>query len=87
MLLLPAFLILGLLAGAAHFLALRENTRLYLEGRRHWLALAVQLARLTASSILFVLASLQGTGPLLAAALGFLLARAVVLSRLAGAAP
>jgi F1F0 ATPase subunit 2 len=73
----------GWLAGLVHFSSLWWNTRL-LVTERAGKALVVQLARLTlAAGTLAVLAWL-GAVALLAGALGFLLARQLLLRRFGG---
>jgi F1F0 ATPase subunit 2 len=70
----------GLVAGAGFFLVLRRNTDLF-AGGRIGLAIAMQVARFAVLVPVLVLAARQGAGPLLAAALGVLIARRVVVGR------
>ncbi len=78
---LVACALLGFAAGVVHFLGLRRNVRLYVSAGRLRHAVALQAARLALTVALFAAAALQGAAPLLLAAGGFLLARAVVLAR------
>jgi F1F0 ATPase subunit 2 len=80
------FLSLGLAAGALFFALLRWNTSLYLQPGSVALALAVQTIRVAAVGGLLVLTALHGALPLLMTALGLLIARPIVLRRLAGGA-
>jgi F1F0 ATPase subunit 2 len=81
--------LLGLAAGAAlglaHFASLAWNTRLYVSGGAAR-AFAVQLLRLAVLAAALAGLARLGAPPLLAGALGLLLARRLVLRRL-GAAP
>ena len=82
--LLEAFwLAAGIAGGSVHFALLRWNTRLYLAGANVARALGVQAARLAAVAALLVVAALHGAMPLLAAAIGVVLARLLVLRVLA----
>lgn len=74
-------LMLGFAAGLAHFATLRKVTALYLTGGAPGRALALQLARLVLLTALLAGLALLGAGPLLAGALGVVLARAVILRR------
>jgi len=72
----------GAIIGASHFLSLRWNLRLLAGGRSLMPALAVQLGRFAAiAAILAVIARSFGALPLLAATLGILLARTIVIRR------
>lgn len=72
---------IGLALGAAYFTALRWNVRLYLESGRRRAGIALHLARLAAVTAALWLASCAGAGPLLALALGLLVARPFVTHR------
>jgi len=69
------WLLVGLLGGTAHFVLLRWNTRLYLDGSSIVLAVGVQALRLAAMALLLAFAAWHGAWPLLIAALGVVLAR------------
>lgn len=73
---------LGLLGGAAvgllHFLGLRHTVRLLAAGRTGP-ALALQLVRVLASTVLLAALFALGLGTLIAGLAGFLLARQVLL--------
>jgi F1F0 ATPase subunit 2 len=75
-----AWLTIGALIGASHFLALRWNVRMLAVGRSLTLALTAQLVRFALlASVLTIIASHFGAFPLLAAAAGILPARTAVL--------
>lgn len=69
----------GALLGLLFFGSLRWNARLY--GGRVLLALGAQLARFGVLAVALTLLARWGAAPLLAAALGLMLARRVVLRR------
>ena len=72
----------GTVIGAAHFLSLRWNLRMLAAGRSVLPAAAVQLARFAALGIaLAVIVRTFGALPLLAATLGILAARTVIVRR------
>ncbi len=85
------WLLVGLAGGVAHFALLHRNTTLLLSS---WqasclpstsslaYAIALQVARLAAIAVLLGFAARQGAVPLLLAALGIMLARALVLRRM-----
>jgi F1F0 ATPase subunit 2 len=75
----------GMALGLAHFASLAWNTRLYVKGGAAR-ALTVQLLRLALLALAFAWLARSGALPLLAGALGLLLARRLVLRRL-GAVP
>ncbi|HVJ32726.1 MAG TPA: ATP synthase subunit I [Terriglobia bacterium] len=75
-----AALIAGVALGLLHFSALWWNCRSFAEGRIGF-ALLVQLARFAILILAFVGLVKLGAGPLLAAALGLLLARGAVRRR------
>ncbi|WP_372057163.1 ATP synthase subunit I [Tistrella mobilis] len=70
----------GLIAGGGFFLLLRRNTGLFATGRIG-LAVTMQIARFTVLVPVLVLAAREGAGPLLAAALGVVIARRMVVGR------
>ncbi len=76
------FLAVGLLAGTVHFALLRWNTALFAQPRRIWVAVPLQVARLSVLAGLLVIAALHGALPLLLTALGLLVARPVVMRRI-----
>ncbi|MFL9913747.1 N-ATPase subunit AtpR [Paraburkholderia sp. RL17-337-BIB-A] len=73
-------LALGSLAGAWHFMSLRWNWPLFVEGRAA-AALALQLARFALTGVLLFLLAHVGALALLAGMAGFLLARAIAMRR------
>lgn len=81
-----AYFALGLLAGGAHFASLRGNARLFAGSGSPAAALGLQLLRLGALAGLLVLVALHGALPLLATALGVLVARSIVVRRLGSVA-
>lgn len=72
-------LVLGFILGLFHFGSLKRVSDLYLGGRGGGLAIALQLARLALLVVVMVWLAREGALPLLAAALGLILARVVVL--------
>lgn len=71
----------GLLVGAFHFSSLSWNTRLFAQGSAGK-AVALQLGRIAvAVAVLILLARLLGFAALLCGALGFLVARPLLLWR------
>ena len=75
-----AWLTVGALIGASHFLALRWNVRMLAVGRSLPLALATQLVRFALlAGVLTIIAGHFGAFPLLAAAAGILAVRTTVL--------
>ncbi|OOY11253.1 hypothetical protein BMG00_16120 [Thioclava marina] len=75
-------LLLGFAVGLVHFLSLKRVAALYLGGSVGW-PIALQLIRLAILVVMMVWLAKAGALPLLAGALGVILARIVVL-RLAG---
>ncbi|KEO50878.1 ATP synthase subunit I [Thioclava pacifica] len=75
-------LLLGFAVGLVHFLSLKRVAALYLGGSVAW-PIALQLIRLAILVVMMVWLAKAGALPLLAGALGLILARVVVL-RLAG---
>lgn len=75
-----AWLTVGALIGASHFLALRWNVRMLAVGRSLSLALTAQLVRFAfLAGVLTIIAGHFGAFPLLAASAGILAARTTVL--------
>jgi hypothetical protein len=74
-------LVLGILLGLAYFRAVRLSAELFARGRRVALAITLTLGRLLLLGGLLVLIVRQGALPLLAFALGFLVARALAMRR------
>lgn len=71
------FLLAGIALGGAHFASLARVVTLYGAGARSS-ALLVQLARLLVLAVALILAAHEGALPLLAVALGILVARPLV---------
>lgn len=80
---LALWLAFGLAAGTAHFALLRWNTILYLAGAGILRAMALQALRMVAIVAALIFAAWHGTEALLAAAIGVVLARALVLRLMA----
>jgi F1F0 ATPase subunit 2 len=75
-----AWLTLGALIGAFHFLTLRWNVGMFATGQSLPLALAIQLVRLAViAGVLAVIANHFGALPLLVAAAGILATRTAVV--------
>lgn len=74
-------LLLGSLVGLVYFRAVRLSADLIAHGRRVALAVSLTLGRLLLVGGLAVLVVREGALPLLAVALGFLVARALALRR------
>jgi hypothetical protein len=73
--------VLGMLVGIVYFLAVRLSADLIAHGRRVALAITLTLGRLLLMGGLLVMVVREGAVPLLAVALGFLVARALALRR------
>jgi len=72
----------GMVIGAVHFLSLRRNVRMLTAGRSLLPIVAIQLGRFAALAV--VLAAITrsfGALPLLAAALGILTARTIIVRK------
>ncbi|CAN5393483.1 hypothetical protein BH10PSE14_BH10PSE14_20930 [soil metagenome] len=80
--LIALWLVAGIGAGIAYFTTIWWSARQFANGGRLSVTLALALLRLTALGGLLALASFQGAGPLLAAALGVVVARFGVMRRL-----
>ena len=74
-------LVAGLLVGFVHFASLLRNSELFAERGRLRAAILIQLAHLSLVVLTLSAAAWAGAGPLLAAALGLLVARAGVMRR------
>lgn len=72
---------LGIALGLAHFASLRRVTAMYLSGGSPSRAVLLQLARLSLLGGMLLLFAQFGAAPLLASALGVLIAREIVLRR------
>jgi len=70
----------GFIFGWLFFRTLAENARMYLEGGRMGRALILHAVRIAVAVALFYTAAQYGAGPLLAALLGFLGARAMCIN-------
>jgi F1F0 ATPase subunit 2 len=72
---------IGFALGLAHFHGLRRDTRRYLAHGMSSSAVAAHAARLLVSAAVLVLIARSGALPLLAALVGFLVARFVAVTR------
>ena len=79
---LSAHLIAGILLGLVYFRGLWWNARLFTAGGHAPTAILLMVGRIALLGGLLTLASLEGAAPLLAMALGVLIARALVMRRL-----
>ena len=84
---LAAHLAAGIGLGVAYFSAVWWTTRLFATGGSAWTAIALIAGRLILLGGLLTLASIEGALPLLAMALGVLIARPFVMWRHREAAP
>lgn len=75
------YLVLGGIAGLAYFRAVRLSADLFARGGHTAMAIALTLCRLLLVGGLLVLILREGAWPLLAFALGFLVARTLVMRR------
>jgi hypothetical protein len=73
------WMLAGFAGGVAHFVLLRRNTLLYLNGGALLSAIAMQVLRLATIALLLGFAARHGALPLLLAAFGVVSARFVVL--------
>jgi hypothetical protein len=71
--------IAGLAFGCAYFAALRRTVDVYVAGRHRFVPAILTLARVAGATVFLVVAVQFGALPLLAAFLGFLVARALAL--------
>ncbi|MGY2736574.1 N-ATPase subunit AtpR [Sphingomonas sp. UYP23] len=81
-LLLALWLVAGILAGIVYFMSIWWSAQRFANDGGLATTIAVALLRLATLGGLLVLASFQGAGPLLAMALGIVLARFGVMLRL-----
>ena len=81
---LAAHLAAGLALGVVYFLALWRSARLFAEGGRAIPALSLTAARIALLGGGLVVASFEGATPLMATALGALIARALVVRKIGG---
>lgn len=79
------FLALGLAAGLGHFSAIAREADDLVRGGPVLRLILLRLGRLAVTILVLVIASLQGWPALLAATLGFMAGRQIVLLRLGGA--
>ncbi|WP_131119536.1 ATP synthase subunit I [Lichenihabitans psoromatis] len=75
--------VVGVILGGLHFGGLWWNTRLFAIGGRAWSAIVVLLARISLLGGVLTVISFEGAAPLLATALGVVLARSLVTRRIA----
>lgn len=80
--LLLLFLILGAMAGTAHFMMIARDARLLVQGKGALSAIGLRLARFLLPTALLIVAARQGWPMLLAAAIGILIARQIVINLL-----
>jgi len=71
----------GLTLGLGYFALLRRTVRLYGSGHRHLAPVALTVVRLAGAAVFLALAARLGALSLLAAFLGFLVARTVAVRR------
>jgi N-ATPase, AtpR subunit len=81
------YLIAGVGVGVLYFWSLHENTRLFAAGVGMSTAIMFMIGRFVLLAGILVFASREGAFPLLAMALGVLVARAAVLRRVRRGAP
>jgi len=84
--LIPLFAALGGGAGAVHFAAISRDADLLASGGSAWAMLGVRLGRLLLTFSIFTISARQGWPALLAAALGFVVARQIVVMHRLGTA-
>lgn len=73
------FVLLGALLGAGYFAALRFSVERYLGGRSTGQAVALHVGRLLLAGAGFALIARAGAAPLLAALVGFMIARSLAI--------
>ena len=76
-------LVAGFVAGVGHFALLSWNAQLFVDGAAGK-AVALQFARVALATLVLILLARLSLYALLAGALGFLLARALTVSRFGG---
>jgi F1F0 ATPase subunit 2 len=84
---LAGYFIAGIGLGVLYFRSLWWNARRFTEDGRATTAIALMIGRFALLGILLTLASLEGALPLLAMALGILIARAAVMQSVRVATP
>jgi len=84
---LVGYLTAGFGLGMLYFHALRRSADLLATGGRAWTAAALTLGRLALAGAMLTFAGMQGAAPLLAMALGFLIARSCIMRRALKATP
>jgi hypothetical protein len=77
--LIVATAVAGLVFGSLYFAALRRSVALFVDGRRRLRPLAWTLGRMTGAAVFLFTAAKLGAAPLLAAFVGFLVARTLAL--------
>jgi hypothetical protein len=78
--LLPATLVAGFAVGLIYFGMLWRTAKLYDSGHSWFGLAALTLGRISGAAILLAFEAKLGAGPMLAALLGFLLARAAIFN-------
>ncbi len=78
----PLFLILGAAGGTVHFTAIAGDAKLLVHGGSVASAVALRLGRLLLTTTILILAARQNWVDLLAATIGFMVARQYVIRRL-----
>ncbi|MDF0543925.1 ATP synthase subunit I [Sphingobium sp. H39-3-25] len=76
------FLMLGTVAGSVHFALIAKDADLLVHGGSALIAVGLRLARLLLTAGILIAAALHGWPTLLAATIGFLAARQLVVRRL-----
>jgi hypothetical protein len=82
---LSAYLAIGIAAGLLYFGSVWLNASRFVRGGRVSVTVAVVIGRFALLGALLTSASLQGVPPLLAMALGILVARSLIMRRFGGA--
>ncbi|PHP21600.1 ATP synthase subunit I [Sphingobium yanoikuyae] len=75
------FLMLGAMVGTVHFALIAKDADLLVHGGSALMAIALRIARMLLTAGVLISAALQGLPTLLAATIGFLMARQLVLRR------
>ena len=84
---LAASFVIGTVAGVAYFSTIWWSARRFAQGGHVTVTIALSFVRLATLGGLLALASFQGPGPLLALAMGVVVARFGVMRRLHGEMP
>lgn len=82
-----AHIVAGIVLGVCYFHTVGWSARRFASGGRATTAIAATIGRFVLLGGVLALASLQGAAPLLAMALGILIARSAVIGRVREAAP